>query len=96
MPDYFIKNIPKHDFLGCGFALCFIWISNKKLDYIRKLNKNYVYKFMEVGKKKNFKNAVMDFSNISPFVNGHPLEYNKLINRWALVDNFSRPSTLLL
>ena len=43
------------------------------MDYIRKLNKNYDWKFMEVGNKKNFKNPTVDVSNIAPFVN----EYNQ-------------------
>ena len=44
---------------------------------------------MEDGIKKNFKNPMMDFSNILPFVNGHPLNCNKSQNRQAPVDNFT-------
>ena len=71
-------------------------IQIKKLDYIRKLNKNYYLNVMGVGFKKNFKNHMMDFANIQSFVNRHP---QKCIKSWyeqALVDNFWRPSTLLL
>ena len=49
-------------------------IQIKKLDYIRKLNKNYYQNVMRVGFQKNFKNRMMDFANISSFVNGHPLK----------------------
>ena len=31
-------------------------------------------KVMAIGNKKNFKNCIMDLSNISPFVKGHPLK----------------------
>ena len=44
---------------------------------MRKIIKNYDEKVMEVGIKKTFKNPTIDFSNISPFSNGHPLNYNK-------------------
>ena len=42
-------------------------ILDEKMSYIRKLNKIYDPKVIEVGSEKNFKNLVMDFSNISPF-----------------------------
>ena len=36
----------------------------KKLNYIRKLNKNYYWNVNGVGHKKNFKNRTIDFLDI--------------------------------
>ena len=58
------------------FVLC----ASMSLSSIKILNQknwttleNSTKTVMEAGNKKNFKNSMMDFSNISPFVNGHPL-----------------------
>ena len=36
---------------------------------------------MEAGNKKNFKNPMIDFFNISLFVNGHPLKMQQMIKQ---------------
>ena len=58
-----------------GLYHCFLYdFEYKKLDLIRKLNKNNDEEVMGDGNKENFKKRIMDLFNIS---NGQPLKYNK-------------------
>ena len=53
------------------------WILNKKFYYIIKINRKYHQRVMGVGNKKNFKDCMVYFFNISSFVNGYSLKCNK-------------------